>query len=63
MSKRTNAHNLADKNYIERRKAAGIKPRKFSVNDAQSQCLREVEAFIKKDLGNIKLILDCIGNR
>lgn len=62
-SKRTGAHNLADKNYIKRQKESGIKARKFSVNDDQNNCLREVESFIKKDLGNIKLILDCIGNR
>jgi hypothetical protein len=62
-SKRTPAHNLADKNYIERRKEEGIKPRKFSVNDEQNNCLRDVEKFIKKDPENIKLILECIGNR
>ena len=62
-SKRTPAHNLADKNYIERQKECGIKPRKFSVNDEQNGCLRDVEKFIKKDSNNIKLLLDYIGNR
>jgi hypothetical protein len=62
-SKRTPAHNLADKNYIERQKEAGVKPRKFSVTDDENQCLREVEKFIKKKPSNIKLIIDIIGNR
>lgn len=60
-SKRTPAHNLADKNHIARLKESGIKARKFMLDDPQSQCLRDVEAFIKKDADNIKLILACIS--
>jgi len=41
----------------------GIKARKFMLNDEQAQCLRDVEAFIKKEENNIKLILEYIGNR
>jgi hypothetical protein len=62
-SKRTLAHNKADKAYTERLKESGIKPRKFLLDDTQAQCLRDVEAFIKLDGKNIKLILDHIGNR
>jgi|GEM_PF-5723294 len=62
-SKRTPAHNKADKNYIDRKKEAGIKARKFMLDDTQAQCLRKVEAFIKKEEKNIKLILEYIGNR
>lgn len=62
-SKRTPAHNKADKNYTERKKVEGIKARKFMANDAEAQCLRTVETFIKKDEKNIKLLLEYIGNR
>lgn len=62
-SKRTAAHNKADKAYIDRKKESGIKPRKFLLDDAQAQCLRDVETFIKLDEKNIKLLLDYIGNR
>lgn len=62
-SQRTPAHGKADKAYIEREKAKGNKARKFTLNDNESECLREVEVFIKKDKKNIKTILDYIGNR
>lgn len=58
----TEAQKRADKNYMERKKQAGIRPRKYSLSDDENQCLREVERFIKKDANNIKLIIDSIGN-
>ncbi len=61
--KRSDAHRKADAAYIERQKESGFKARKFTLNDAQAQCLRDVEAFIKADEKNIKVILDIIGNR
>jgi hypothetical protein len=61
--KRSDAHRKADAAYIERQKESGVKPRKFMLNDAQAQCLRGVEAFIKKDEKNINILLDIIGNR
>jgi hypothetical protein len=62
-SKRTPAHNLADKNYMERQILSGVKPRKFMLNDDESKCLREVEKFIKKAEGNMGVMLDYIGSR
>lgn len=61
--KRTDAHRKADAAYIERKKESGVKARKFMLNDAQAQCLRDVEAFIKIDEKNTQIILDIIGNR